>query len=85
MQASEIRDGNNQSGNSTAEESVTITILDLNDIIPHFSNDTYSATVAEKSEIGTPLIIPTQIKVSDEDQVDTMLSFMCLSLILSMV
>ncbi|KAJ0050086.1 hypothetical protein NL108_011827 [Boleophthalmus pectinirostris] len=60
-------------GNSTyrATADVTINILDINDNIPEFANDTYYAKVPEQAEDGTTIatITATDLDLMDVDKI----------------
>lgn len=70
-QATEVDKHSPQMGNTAATVTVTITIRDVNDNAPTFSNTSYTATIRENSPSGVPLTLNSggQITVSDNDEV----------------
>lgn len=74
-QATEIvHPGDFNIGNITATTLVTITVQDINDNPPTFTNTSYDATILENMQDGVPVSFIGSTKfmsVSDKDQVST--------------
>ncbi|KAL3877420.1 hypothetical protein ACJMK2_035126, partial [Sinanodonta woodiana] len=72
VEATEIEKPNaTQHGNITSKTNVTVTIQDGNNHAPRFANKSYNASVQEKADANTPIILDggaTGIEVSDTDQ-----------------
>ena len=64
--------GQTNTGATTATTLVTITVRDVNDNGPRFSQDSYNATILENMQTGVPVNFQGPIMhVSDIDQVRT--------------
>nr|KAG5714955.1 hypothetical protein BaRGS_000443 [Batillaria attramentaria] len=70
VQASEVvPPGQQNFGNTTAEEIVTITVLDVNDNVPTFSESVFQAQIQENMQNGVPVTFLTSfMRVFDHDQ-----------------
>ncbi|PAA64573.1 hypothetical protein BOX15_Mlig006831g1, partial [Macrostomum lignano] len=55
---------------STTSTSLQITVLDVNDATPTFSQSNYNATVLENTAIGIPVTLLTTCTVTDSDDKD---------------
>lgn len=60
-----------QLGNTTANATVSVTVLDVNDNPPLFNRSSYTLTVQENTPTGVPLVLNDTdfIEVTDRDQV----------------
>ncbi|KAL3877556.1 hypothetical protein ACJMK2_035253, partial [Sinanodonta woodiana] len=72
VEAKEIVESNvNNSGDTTSKTNITVTIQDGNNHAPKFAKKSYNASIQEKANSNTPIILDgdaTGIEVSDTDQ-----------------